>query len=224
MENPLLSSDPEIYDFGDAVLLQNASLKKRDRTKAALLKAGCRLLDRNLVSSLTVAEICKQSGVAHGTFYLYFKDRPAFITELLLNFVEFIQAVMQRAAKTDPQDPARTTTAAYYLLFEINPGLMKCLINHMEEYPGAKEAFQKLNRDWASTVVQSAERKMKSTALPQQIDSDELFRRAYALGGMLDQYLTALLLNKDPNLGSLSTDKEAVIDTLTLIWKRGMEA
>ena len=51
---------------------------------------------------------------------------------------------------------------------------------------------------------------------------DELMRRAYALGGMVDQYLTALFLSQDRTLASVSKDPEAVIDTLSFIWQRGL--
>lgn len=47
-------------------------------------------------------------------------------------------------------------------------------------------------------------------------------RRAYALGGMVDQHLSDLLLSKDPNLAEISQDREAVLETLSLIWERGM--
>jgi hypothetical protein len=39
---------------------------------------------------------------------------------------------------------------------------------------------------------------------------------------MVDQYLSSLFLSKDPNLAAVSQDREAVLDTLTLIWERGM--
>lgn len=210
------------YNFYSALNFHSQNLKKRDRTKAKLHQAGCALLDNILLSSLTVADICKEANVAHGTFYLYFKDRSSFIADLLLQFVDFLQTFMLNASKGDEQDPVRATTEAYYHLFEENPGLMRCLVNHMEEYPGARKAFQKLNQEWAITVVQSTERKQKATVAGLVTPHNELCRRAYALGGMVDQYLTALLLNKDQHLASLSTDKDAVIDTLTYIWKRGM--
>jgi hypothetical protein len=47
-------------------------------------------------------------------------------------------------------------------------------------------------------------------------------RRAYALGGMVDQYLSSLLLSRDPTLIALSSDREATLETLSLIWERGM--
>ena len=51
---------------------------------------------------------------------------------------------------------------------------------------------------------------------------EEMMRRAYALGGMVDQYLTALFVTKDPWLTAISQDTEAVIATLTDVWTKGM--
>ena len=48
-------------------------------------------------------------------------------------------------------------------------------------------------------------------------------RRAYALGGMVDQYLTALFVTDDPWISSISQDPEAVIATLTDIWTKGTQ-
>ncbi|NOX39628.1 MAG: hypothetical protein GXP05_03680 [Alphaproteobacteria bacterium] len=48
-------------------------------------------------------------------------------------------------------------------------------------------------------------------------------RRAYALGGMIDQYLAGLLLDKDPNMEPFSQNREEIIDTLNLLWERGMQ-
>lgn len=54
------------------------------------------------------------------------------------------------------------------------------------------------------------------------LEQEELLRRAYALGGMVDQYLTALYVMEDPWIHEVSQDPEAVIDTLTTLWKKGL--
>lgn len=216
------SENHRAFDFGQTLLLEAKNPRKRDRTQAGIFNAGCRLLNRISPTSLKVSEICREAGVAHGTFYIYFPNRQAFVASLLLRFVDYLQAVMHGASKSSETDPVRATTNAYFQLFEQNPGLMKCLVNHLDEFPICLEAFQKLNREWATTVVVATERKMAQSDRAGKISRDELFRRAYALGGMVDQYLTALLLNHDQSLSSISQDKDAVIETLSLIWKRGM--
>lgn len=210
------------FDFGRALLFETKDMQKRDRTRAAIYAAGYGLLNGASPSSLTVSEVCRRAGVAHGTFYIYFPNRQAFMASLLLRFVDFLQTVMQRRSQSDRADSVRAATAAYFDLFAQNTGMMRCLVNHLEEFPGARKAFQKLNRDWTATVVASAERRLARSKRAGKIPRDELVRRAYALGGMVDQYLMALLLNNDRSLIAVSGDREAVIGTLSHIWEKGL--
>jgi len=212
----------QIYRFGQVLLHQSQSLRKRDRTRADIQNAGCELLDRTPLNSLTVSDICREANIAHGTFYIYFPDRQELVANLLILFVAFIQDVMRSESESQTTDPVHAATSAYFKIFEQNPGLMKCLLNHQEDFPAAKKAFQTLNHEWVTTVVQSTERILEHSGGAGDLTRDELFRRAYALGGMVDQYLSALVLNQDQTLLSVSEDQEAVINTLTHIWKRGM--
>ncbi|PWE33234.1 TetR/AcrR family transcriptional regulator [Maritimibacter sp. 55A14] len=198
-------------------------LRRGARTRAALHLAACRLLDAAPPEDLTVAAICGGAGVAHGTFYIYFADRQALLGELLDGFAGFAKAVMRAAARAVDADPVEGPTAAYMALFEANPGLMRCLIGHPDGFSEAREAFQRLNRDWVMTVVRAVERQAAREGR-QAAPRAELMRRAYALGGMVDQYMAGLVLSGDPTLAEISADRDAVIATLSLIWRRGMEA
>jgi AcrR family transcriptional regulator len=215
--------DPDSgFDFGLSLAREAAGGRKRDRTRAAIQQAACTVLDRAPLSSLTVAELCRVAGVAHGTFYIYYPDRHALLADLLKQFVEYVQRAMRGASHAAPEESARAATAAYYRLFERNRGMMKCLVNHLDEFPETRDAFQALNREWIETVVAAAERKLARSNRAGSVPPDELMRRAYALGGMVDQYLSALFLSEDPTLASVSKDPDAVIDTLSFIWQRGL--
>ena len=192
-------------------------MRKGERTRTGLLIAGARFLAENPIDRLTVAAVCGSAGVAHGTFYLYFPDRHALVGALLGAFADHVQARMHAASRL-PGDPARNTTAAYMRLFEQEPGLMKCLVVGGDAFPEARAAFQRLTRDWAETVVRARRRHDPGPARPEA----ELMRRAYALGGMVDQYLHALHIAADPRIVALSEDREAVLETLTDIWRKGM--
>lgn len=206
-------------NFAEFLIEEARDGKKRDRTEAAISAAASRLLDQVPLSALTIAEISKAANVAVGTFYIYFPDRNALLESLLLRFVGFVQITMRHAARS-AEEGRRIwlTTAAYYDLFASNPGLMKCLVNRSEDVPQAARVFQKLNHEWITTVVASLRRRGQGL----ELSDDELFRRAYAMGGMVDQYLTALLLNGDPELTSLSSDRITTINTLSDLWKKGL--
>lgn len=195
--------------------------RKGERTRAAIQSALCYCLEKSSPINLTVADICDQAGVAPGTFYIYFPDRNALIGDVALRFIAFMQTEMHKASRRRRVDSVRAATATYIRLFENNSGLMRCLLAHLDGIPEARAAFQTLNREWLESVVAATERQWAQKGQP--VDHDELMRRAYALGGMTDQYLSGLLLSNDPNMQAISRDREVVIDTLTLLWQRGME-
>lgn len=192
-------------------------MRKAERTRTALLVSGASILLSTPPDRLTVSAICKQAGVAHGTFYLHFADRNALIGEVLRALADYLQANMRAAARADG-DAIRNTTAAYMRLFEENAGLMNCLIVGGDNIPQARQVFQELNREWIVTVVRAARRDTGAAMRPEP----DLMRRAYALGGMVDQYLTALLLTRDPSIAELSQDRERVLEMFTDLWRKGM--
>lgn len=210
-----LPEDPDRY--GAALLSGVTGAAKAERTKARLQAALCTLLDDRLPTDLKVAEIAGAAGTSHGTFYTYFPDTGAALAETLTGFVGFLQARMREAAREgqNSADRSRRTTAAYLRLFEANRGLMRCLVTRMEAFPEASAAFQRLNADWTETVVAAWEKRGDTPRA-------ELLRRAHALGGMVDQYLIALHFGADPALEEISRDRDALIETLTHIWERGM--
>ncbi len=61
--------------------LKNPSLKS-ERTRAALLAAGARLLEAEGPDAATSTAIAAEAGVAVGTFYRYFEDRGALLAAL----------------------------------------------------------------------------------------------------------------------------------------------
>lgn len=211
-----------ILNFSDELAATTRACQKGERTKAAIEVAACKCMESTSLADLTIARICDHANVSHGTFYIYFTNRNALIADVLLRFSGFIQAKMRQASQGTPDNPTRAATSAYIGLFEQNLGLMKCFLRHLDDFPQAQAAFQSLNREWLETVVASTESHLQQCGRP--FDHDELMRRAYALGGMVDQYLAGFLLDKDPNLRLLSQDREAVINTLNLLWARGMDA
>jgi AcrR family transcriptional regulator len=214
---------PEFYDYARVLAARSSAETKGQRTAQQIRIAACTLLQTEAVPDLTVAAICKAAGVANGTFYLYFPDQTRLLNDLLLGFARFLQAGMIRASHAAPDQSIRAATRAYGQLFERNRGLMKCLVHHLDEFAPAREVFHRLNRDWIDTVVASTQRRLVREGRGEAISEAELRRRAHALGGMTDQYFSSLYLSREPGLIEVSHDHEAVIDTLSTIWERGLQ-
>lgn len=212
------------FRYADEIANAAADGRKSERTQARLQAAACRMLETVPPSELKVTDICREAGVAHGTFYVYFRDIRHMLAETLAAFVGFMQAAMRAAARgRDGSGRVRSSTTAYVALFEQNAGLMRCLVSRLDDLPEATDAFRRLNREWAGTVAEARLRRLVQEGRAGAVTREELLRRAYALGGMVDQYLIALLFSSDETLAAISRDRGAVVDTLSLIWERGME-
>jgi len=215
---PSARPEPDRYSYPADLARLAEDRPKGERTRARLMAAACDLLDTAAPQDLTITAICTQAGVAAGTFYVHFADRQALLADLLGGYVRFLQARMRDAGHDRPGDTIRAATRAYAAMFEANRGLMRCLIRHQDSFPQARDAFHRLNAEWIETVVAAALRQAGPGA-----NRDEMTRRAYALGAMTDQYFAGLFLSQEPGLVAVSRDRAAVIDTLGLIWERGMQ-
>ena len=203
----------------------NVDFKKGARTELRIRWAACGLLEETSLAGLKVQDICARASVAQGTFYQYFADRDELLRTLLQDFVAFVRECMLASEPrgNGPHSTVRAATLTYSRLFEQNRGLMKCLMNHYEEFPDARAIFQEMNRTWIETVVKSLKKKRKAAYKPKTTD-DELFRRCYALGGMVDQYLSYLFLYGDDNVTAVAGGLDAVVNTLTFIWNQTFAA
>jgi len=210
------------HSYPQTLATEAIHLPKGQRTAQAIRIAACHLLEHCAPQDLTIAAICRQAGVANGTFYLYFTDQAKLLDDLLHGFANFLQAQMIDAGRTQPDAAVRAATQAYVTLFEANRGLMKCLVHHLDAFPAARTAFHRLNQDWIATVVRATRRRHARDGRD-TLPEDELARRAYALGGMTDHYLSSLHLSAEPGLVAVSSDRAAVITTLTTLWERGLQ-
>ncbi|MEQ8902565.1 MAG: TetR/AcrR family transcriptional regulator [Roseovarius sp.] len=213
---------PPSHCYPQSLAAEAIHLPKGQRTAQAIRIAACHLLEHCAPQDLTIAAICREAGIANGTFYLYFPDQAQLLDDLLQGFASFLQTRMIDAGHTHPDAPMRAATEAYVTLFEVNRGLMKCLIHHLYAFPAARAAFHRLNRDWIATVVRATRRRHAREGCD-TLSEAELTRRAYALGGMTDHYLSSLHLSAEPGLVAVSTDRAAVIGTLTTLWERGLQ-
>ena len=199
-------------------------LRKGLRTGLRIRVAACQLLETTTPDRLKIHDLCERTGVSQGTLYLYFADRDDLLATLLQEFVAFLHERMAASTRQSrsPEDSVRLATLSYCRYFEANRGLMRCLLHHYETFAKARAVVDAWNKAWIETVVRSVRRWQRRTGRT-PTSARDLRRRAYALGGMVDQYLNTIYLYPDPNLAPVAGDIRAVADTLTFIWLRAFD-
>lgn len=193
-----------------------AGLKKSDRTRLRLLASiAAQLTDGKEQAELRVADVAAGAGVSHGTFYLYFSDLKCAIENLISDFGAFLYQELAgaRSSGVGMADRIREATLAYAKAFRANVGLMRCLFSLARENSAFRRSFQELSEGWNRRVASAIARQRDG-----QSSEDMLLPTAYALGGMVDDFLTQIYLREDPALSHLAGDDDAIADLLTDIW------
>jgi len=197
-------------------------LGKTERTRLKLLAAIAARLSAGIEeAALRVADIAAEAGLAHGTFYRYFADRRAAVGALVADFVRFLRDRLAESRDGPPGSRARVraATLTYVRLFRDNAGLMRCLMSLDNEGAGFRASFHELNRAWNGRVAAAIAHRRDPVAEAAAVAAT--LPTAYALGGMIDEFLTQLYLRRDPALAALAGDEAAVADLLTELWCRG---
>lgn len=215
--NPEFSFSTHLASAAD-----QSDLRKGDKTVVRLKICTCQLLENTRLTDLKIQDVCAGAGIAQGTFYLYFTDRQALLDTILKEFVEFMRARMMRKAEaaTSHDDSVRGTTMEYYRIFENNAGLMKCIISYFEDFPEISQIASEHNRAWIALNVRSALKHLQLKGQANLLSEPELYRRYYAVGAMVDQYLSYLFLTNDPQVLEVSGNADEVVDTLCYLWNR----
>jgi AcrR family transcriptional regulator len=209
------------------VLLKRASapdLRKTERTRLRLLASiAGQLSDGWEHADLRVADVAAAAELAHGTFYRYFPDLRSAVEALVTDFAAFLhdQLMRTRGGTSGLRERVKGATLAYTRAFRANAGLMRCLISLGREETRFSKAFQNLNDGWNRRMASALARRRKSKASTNYPPSAAFLPTAYALGGMIDEFLTQLYLRQVPSLSYLASDEEAVADLLTELWCLG---
>ena len=199
-------------------------MRKGIRTGLRIRGAACELLEGTTPDKLKIQDICTLTGIAQGTMYQYFADRDHLLATLLQEFAAFLHDRMEASTlgSTSPEESMQLATQMYCRLFEANKGLMKCLLHHYDAFPQARGIVAAWNKAWIDTIV-GAIRKRQRFTKGKHTGEVELRRRAYALGGMVDQYLAGIYLHGDAHLAAVAGDTRSVVRTLTFIWFKAFE-
>jgi AcrR family transcriptional regulator len=217
------AADRTVFAYRDVLLAQSGQegLRKGARTELRIRWAACALLEECSLSGLKVQDICTRSEIAQGTFYQYFPDRDTLLSALLSDFVSFLgkRTIAATWGSEGHLASVALSTRAFCELFAQNRGLMKCLLNHDEAFPQARNILQTLNTAWIEKVVSSIKKKRPPQAGKKTSDR-ELRRRCYALGSMVDQYLASIYLYEDAEVSAVAGDLDSIVATLTFIWNQ----
>ena len=190
---------------------KKSSAKKspRDDRYAELLDAARKVFGKKGYHAATVDDITRMAGVAKGTFYLYFNEKPAIFYELIQQFFDLVQSVGKSVAQdvaTKQDFFGRIEEAANRLatLFRENRDLVRLVYR---ESMGMDARLEQMVRDFYRQMAQvEAENVRLGISLGIFRDDIEPTLVAYAHLGMVERVLLESIFDRDfPQLPDLVT-------------------
>ncbi len=131
-----------LNDFDDWVECPG---KKRDLSRARLLRAGVQMLCEQSYASMGVDHVLAKAGLSKGSFYHFYPSKQAFGLELIAQYAEYCNRKLDRYF-SNPAQPALARLQAY--ADDAIAGIQKyafrrgCLVGNLsQEFAGSVEPF-----------------------------------------------------------------------------------
>lgn len=132
-------------------------MKKYDaaRTKTALLEAGLRVFEKKGLAEMRVDDVVAEAGVAKGTFYLYFKDRAAYLLGLHRDFHDALRVeILEKAAQLPHGRERLLLGTTVYLDGCLKKSGVKAMLFEARSEPALRDEVFARNENFAAVVAE----------------------------------------------------------------------
>ncbi len=191
--------------------------KRGQETRKRLKTALTKLLQERAYQEIRLEDITDQAGSRVSLFYHYFQSKADIAQEVLTDMLEaFKLEVGRRQKEADPLAMIHYANQRMVALYANNPGAMRCLIDSKDDPAPFTQTWRTITLDWNRRIAASIARQFPD-ALPR---NDAYLALAFALSGMVDDFLFEYFVNEQAALRQAYPTHDAVAAFLTTLWCR----
>ncbi len=223
---PAPDDDFESEGFSVADILEERAIvmrkrRKRVRTRAALIAAAARELERAGFDALTVEGISDAAGMARGTFYLYYSSRSAIASVVMKFYWALVRIHRPRGGfrLSLRESIHRMNNFSAHLAMR-NARLLSGRETLMLKNPAIANRLKSINRTWAARIVDNVIAR-GDTANSMQ-DREFLLLKARAVINMSDALLRDIYRNYQDSDVEPAVDIELVVKVMDDLWYRSL--
>ena len=190
--------------------LSQRALQTRKKLKVATRD----LLNETGIHRMRVQDITKGAGVAAGLFYRYFPAVPDIVQEICADFMDDLNARTRNLpVLTHPYDQIFERHALAVELFSDNPGIVRCLFQHDDDFPQFGRIWKAAAHEWN---LQVADFLKSQASMPQQ----QAEHMAYVLGAMTEGVFFQYLIRHTKDLFDMGREPRDIAEIIAIMWYR----
>lgn len=182
-------------------------------TQEQLLAAAREVFEAKGYAGTTVGAITTAANTAHGTFYLYFRNKEDAFASVMADVTsELYQQAGARWARGDAYAAIETSIRGFLEVFVAHRGLWRCLLEGSFSNPVIEAMWLEIR----GRFVERIERNLRQLADGGAIRPLHVGLTANALGGMVEWAATTQFVLETPPVTGESFDD--CVRTLTELW------
>jgi AcrR family transcriptional regulator len=186
----------------------------RERLKAALSA----LLQYHSFHEIRLEDIAKEAQVRVSLIYHYFRSGTDIMHEVLSDMLESFRTDIEASPHKKPLESINYANRRMVSLYIGNPGAMRCMLEANGELAPLSQMWRDLTLSWNRRIARSIARQF-----PKVLRSNaEYLSLAYALAGMVDNFLYEYYVLANPALREAHPTEEDVAEFLTVMWHRAL--
>lgn len=184
------------------------------QTRKKLKTATRGLLNETGFHRMRVQDITKGAGVAAGLFYRYFSGVPEIVQEICEEFMDDLNARTRKLpVPTHPYDQIFERHALAVELFSDNPGIVRCLFQHDDDFSRFGQIWKKAAHEWNLQVADFLH--SQASIPPEQAE-----HMAYVLGAMTEGVFFQYLIRHTKDLFDVGRKPEDIAEIIAIMWYR----
>jgi AcrR family transcriptional regulator len=198
--------------------MSESRLNKRQlqaaETRERMLAAASEVFADRGYQAASVGAITKRADTAHGTFYLYFKNKDDAFAQVLASIQEQIKNHSRAALSEDRYESLVGAIRGFLIVFVEQQGLMRAFLEGMMLSPQIEESWREMRADFTTRIAHRLEREHAAGA----VRSLDPLAAAQALSSMAEWYAFTHLVLGDPTSPATEDDLDAAVATLADLW------
>lgn len=182
--------------------------KRRQRAAATadqLLAAARETFEARGYQATTVGAITEAANTAHGTFYLYFKNKEDAFAKVMEQVVEQIYREARSPWVGEPREALFQATRGFLEIFREHRGLFRCLLEGLHTSKAVEDMWLGLRRPFIERISANLAREIAAG----RIRPLDPVVAAHALGAMVEWFAFAHLELGEPPPATVDVDTAA---------------
>jgi AcrR family transcriptional regulator len=184
-------------------------------TRERMLIAAGKVFAEHGYKATTVGAITDAAGTAHGTFYLYFKNKDDALTQVLQAVIETIQRRPEIAEGASRAERTEVMVRSYIGVLGANPGLYRALLEGMLQSATIEQVWLDMRETFVQRIAAGLQR-VEARGEMRPLTDDQ--QAARALVSMCEWHAFVALGLGHGRPGQ--EDVEGAIATVTELWNR----